>query len=883
MINKEFLITNDVLLKKLHSTKDGLDSAESTKRIEKYGLNELTHKKNFSALKILASQFTSYLVIILILAGLVSFALGEYLDAIGIFFIVVLNGVIGFLQEYKAENTMEALKKMVSEKTVVIRNGKKELIESRNLVPGDIVFLDEGSKVPADIRVIENYSLKVDESMLTGESLSVQKMILKQVNQKNYKEGSLFSGTLIVSGSAKGIVYSTGMSTEFGKIADLVNEEENEETQLDHQMNLLAKKLGKIILVIIILLFILGFFRGIDLVEMFMISVSLGVSAIPEGLPIVITLTLAMGILAISKKKALVRKMSVIESLGAATVICSDKTGTLTVNEMTVKNVYCEKEISIPGEGFDAKKHFKAPKSFFKLIDIGNNCNNSYVEFDKHGIHQKIVGDPTELALKVLGEKASHIKEYEKLDELPFTSDRKMMSTLHQIGNKKELFVKGAPEVLIEKCNKIVQSGKIVKLTKTKKEELLKINNAWGENALRVLGFAYKETKSAKGNEKDLIFVGLVGMIDPPRQEVKLALKKAQEAGIKVKVITGDNALTAKAIAESIGLTVTGVVEGSELEKMSDTELKEIITKTNLFARTNPKHKYRIVTLLKEMGEIVAVTGDGVNDAPALKKADVGIAMGIKGTGVSKEASDIILEDDNFATILNIIEEGRRVYANILSFVKFMLSANFDTITVVALVTLVGLPLPILPLQVLWINIATDSLPALALGTEPAEKGIMKKKPHKKGESLIKKFVPFLTLAVITQVIANVVVLIYGFHLDVINGINTLDLAVPSFARTLFFTEIVIFELILVFNCRGVKKSILRGGLLSNKKLVGAVAISFLLQLFIIYSPVAQIFFKTVPLTLEHWFILLVLALPAVIIPQIIHILHKKGLIKTDA
>jgi len=400
---------------------------------------------------------------------------------------------------------------------------------------------------------------------------------------------------------------------------------------------------------------------------------------------------------------------------------------------------------------------------------------------------------------------------------------------------------------------------------------------------LRVLGFAYKETSTAKGNEKDLIFVGLVGMIDPPRQEVKLALKKAQAAGIKVKIITGDNALTAKAIAESIGLTVTGVVEGNELEAMSDNKLKEILSTTNLFARTSPNHKYRIVTLLKEMGEIVAVTGDGVNDAPALKKADVGIAMGIKGTMVSKEASDIILEDDNFATILNIIEEGRRVYANILSFVKFMLSANFDTITVVAMVTLVGLPLPILPLQVLWINIATDSLPALALGTEPAEKGLMTKKPHKKGESLIKKFVPFLTLAVITQVIANIVILIYGFHLDVINGINTLDLAVPSFARTLFFTEIVIFELILVFNCRGVKKSLLRGGLLSNKKLVGAVGISFLLQLFIIYSPVAQIFFKTVPLTLEHWFILIVLALPAVIIPQIIHLLHRKGIIKTDA
>ena len=883
MLNKEFLVENKKLMNLLNTTSAGLSPNESTRRIEKYGYNELTQKKNFSLIKILISQFTSYLVIILIVAGLISFALGEYLDAIGIFFIVVLNGVIGFFQEYKTENTMEVLKKMVNEKTVVIRGGKKELIESKELVPGDVVFLDEGSKVPADIRVIENYSLKVDESMLTGESLSVKKRVLNKIDAKNYQEGTLFSGTLIVSGSGMGLVYSTAMNTEFGKIADLVNEAENEETELDIQMNSLAKKLGKLIIVIIILLFILGFFRGIDLVEMFMISVSLGVSAIPEGLPIVITLTLAMGILAISKKKALVRKMSVVESLGAATIICSDKTGTLTVNEMTVKKMWAGEEINVPGEGFDAKEKFKVKKEFFKLLDIGNNCNNSYIEFDTKKIHTKIVGDPTEIALKVVCEKTAHINAYKKLNEIPFTSERKIMSTIHNVNGQKELFVKGAPEVVLTKCTKIIQNGKIIKFTDAKKKELIKMNSDWGKNALRVLAFAYKKVNEKKASENDLIFVGLVGMIDPPRKEVKLALKKAQEAGIKVKIITGDNALTAKAIAESIGLKIGRIIEGNELEKMTDDELKKVINDVDLFARTNPNHKYRIVSLLKEMGEVVAVTGDGVNDAPALKKADIGIAMGIKGTQVSKEASDIILQDDNFATIINIIEEGRRVYANILSFVKYMLSANFDTIAVVGLATLVGLPLPILPLQVLWINIATDSLPALALGTEPTEKGIMKQKPHKKGESLIKKFIPFLSLAVITQIIANGVVLLYGLHLDLINGINTLDLAIPSFARTLFFTEIVIFELLLVFNCRGIKKSILRGGAFENKKLLVAVLISFILQLFIIYSPIGEIFFKTVPLGIEHWFVLIVLALPAIILPQVIHLLNKKGIIKTDA
>jgi P-type Ca2+ transporter type 2C len=873
-INQKFLIENKQVIEKLKSdSKIGLNEKEAQKRLEKNGLNEIKNEQKFSVLKILFRQFTSWLVIILIVAGMLALVLGEFLDGIGIFGIVVLNGVVGFLQEYKAENTMQALNKMVSEKTTVIRNGKKELIDTTKLVTGDIVYLDEGSKVPADTRILESYSLKVDESIITGESLPVNKHAIKKLNEKNYFEGNLRSNTLIVSGSCLGIIFATGMDTSFGKIASMVMEEEKEETLLDKQMNNLGKKLGKMIIGIVILLFILGLFRGIELIEMFMVAVSLGVSAIPEGLPIVITLTLALGIQAIARKKALVRKMSVIESLGAATIICSDKTGTLTVNEMTVRKVFVNKERAVLGEGYNIKDKIRlSTKEEKKLLEICENCNNSFVDLVGK---KRIVGDPTEIALKVLARKAKYAKEFVKIDEEPFTSERKMMSTLHKTKNGNELFVKGAPEEILEKCSKILINGRERKLGKKEKKELLEKNKVWAQDALRVLAFAYKKTKENKCIEKDLVFVGLVGMIDPPRKEVKSALEIARKAGIKVKIITGDNALTAKAIAERIGLDIKRVVDGKEIDDLTDHEMKVVLKEANLFARTNPRHKHRIVSLLKEMGEIVAVTGDGVNDAPALKKADVGIAMGIKGTQVSKEAADIILEDDNFATIINIIKEGRRVYANILSFVKFMLSANFDTLAVVGLMTLGGLPLPILPLQVLWINIATDSLPALALGTEEGDPGLMKKHPHKKGEKLIMKFAPFLSAAVLLQIVANTIIFVFGLCLDSMLGINSFDLSQPSIARTMLFTEIVIFELLLVFNCRGIKKSLLKHGFFKNKKLILAVIASFILQLAIIYYPPAQVLFRTVGLGFLEWILIFLLASPALILPQIVSVAGK--------
>ncbi|MFA5763645.1 MAG: cation-translocating P-type ATPase [archaeon] len=868
-LTKEMLISNSDLLKELNSNVTGLSDEEVLKRREKFGFNELKKEKSFSVLKIFISQFTSIFVIILIIAGLLSLFLGEMIDGIGIFSIIIINGIIGFFQEYKAENTLATLKQMTTEKAIVIRNGKKELVDTKEVVPGDIIFLEEGAKIPADARVLESFSMKVDEAIITGESFAVEKKVITNIDEKNAQECNLFSSTLVVAGSATALIYGTGMNTSFGRIASLVMEEEKETTLLDKQLDDLAKKLGIFIVGLVTIIFILGFVRNISVVEMFMVSVSLGVSAIPEGLPIIVTLTLALGIQAIAKQNALVRKMSVVESLGAATVICSDKTGTLTKNEMTVTKIFASVEKNILGTGYLVKSFFVPSVDEKRLLEVCQNCNNSFVE------GEKTVGDPTEIALKVLALKSKYVNEFKKIDELAFNSTRKMMSTLHSTDKQNILFVKGAPEEVLKNCTKILQNGKIITFDKKTKDELLAKNCDWANQALRVIACAYKETSETKCNESDLVFVGLVGMFDPPREEVKEALALAKQAQIDVKIITGDNELTAKAIAENIGLKVRNIVLGKDIDALSDDALKVLIKDSNLFARTNPEHKYRIVSLLKEMGEIVAVTGDGVNDAPALKKADIGIAMGIKGTSVSKEASDIILQDDNFATIISIIREGRRVYANIISFIKFLLSANFVTLAVVGLVTLVGLPLPLLPLQILWINIATDSLPALALGVETADKKIMNKQPHKKGESFIKKMLPFLLTATIFQIIANGILVLYGFHLDALAGINSFDLAVASFARTLFFTQTVLFELLLVFNCRGIGKSILRHGFFENKKLVIAVLISLILQLMLLYVPFFNVMFKTIPLGFDLWLIMLVLVSPTIIIPQVVEKIEK--------
>ena len=854
------LLTN---MSKSNYFEKGLTTGQVQKQIKKYGYNEIPIKKEFSLLKILLSQFASFLIIVLIGAGGISIFLGEIVDGIAIFCIVFLNAIIGFIQEYKAENAVSALKKMVVPVTIVLRNGQEQELPIKELVPDDIIILSEGDKIPADLELIEAYSLKIDESILTGESVASN----KKAGGKG-REILLFKGTLVTTGRAKAKVIGTGINTEFGKIIKLVSKQKKTRSPLSEQLDQLGKKLGIVVLIMITILFGLGFLRQIPALEMLMTSVALGVSAIPEGMPIIVTLTLALGVQTLARQKAIVRKMNSIETLGATTIICSDKTGTLTLNEMTVKKIYTwGKEEEIPGIGYKLKEKIslKTPEEK-RLIEICENCNNAF--FDKN-----ILGDPTEIALKVLARKASFKKTYKRLDENVFTSERKMMSSLHKIGREKIIFAKGAFEEILEKSTQILKNGEIKRLTPTDRKQIKKLAEEYSLEALRVLAYAYKK-HTGKFDEKDLIFVGLTGMIDPPRKTVKKSIEIAQRAGIQVKIVTGDNALTAKAVGEKIGLEVENIITGDQLDRLSDKKLLKLLPVTQIFARTKPEHKYRIVNLLKKHGDVVAVTGDGVNDAPALKHANVGIAMGIKGTEATKEVADIVLKDDNFSTIVTTIKEGRRIYHNILAFIKYMLSANFITIVVVAIVTILGYPLPILPLQILWLNIATDALPALALGNSPAAKGIMEEKPHPKKENIFKKFFGFILIAGLIQTVVNLLLYFYGLEIDKSLGINTAELHTVSHARTFVFTQTVVFELLFAFVCKEEKLTSIKS-MFSNKSLIGAFFISFTLHLIMIYAPFMQTIFKVTPLTLSEWGLIFLGASTAFLIPSITNTVRK--------
>lgn len=838
----------------------GLKNKEKIKLQERYGLNEIPEKRQYRGLKILLNQISSWLIIILFLAGIAAYLMGENLDAYAIFSIVAINAIIGFIQEYKAEKAIESLKKLVVPTATVIREGSQLQINAINLVPGDIVILQEGEKIQADMEILESFSMNVDESILTGESETV----LKKLGDK------IFKGTLITSGRGLAVVKTIGEKTEFGKIIKFLGKENDNSTPLSIQLESLGKKLGLLIISIIIILLILGIFRGIDFANMFFIAISLGVSAIPEGLPIIVTLTLAISVQSLAKKNAIVRKMKAIEGLGATTVICSDKTGTLTLNEMTVEKIFTNfEEFSVKGVGYETTPLQKRPKELpEKLLEIATNCNNAF-------LGKTLIGDPTEIALKVMAKKFGIKTEIEKIDEIAFTSERKMMSTVHLLGKEKQIFAKGAFEEIIKRCKYILLNGKIKKITKPQIQALKTQVEKYSMQALRTLAFAYKPFDK-EYNEDDLVFVGITALKDPPRKSAKKSLKIAIDAGIQIKIITGDHALTAKAIGEQLGLKNAKIVTGEEIDKLTDKKLLALIKDTQIFARTSPEHKFRIVSLLQKDGEIVAVTGDGVNDAPALKHADVGIAMGIKGSEASKEVADIILRDDNFSTIVKTIEEGRRIYKNILSFIKFLLSANFDSLSTVAVLTIINLPLPLLPLQILWINLATDGLPALALGTTTRkDENIMKEAPHPKKENILGKFISFILTAAFLQTIINLLIYFYGKHLDLLHQINTYDLSIPSFARTMVFTQIIIFELVFVFICKE-EKNISIKTFTSDKKILLAVLISFVLNIAIIYTPIFQEIFKTKPLGLTEWSVIIMGSLSALIVPFIDR--HTKNL-----
>ncbi|MCW3999961.1 MAG: cation-translocating P-type ATPase [Candidatus Bathyarchaeota archaeon] len=819
-------------LTKLESSKTGLTSTEAAKRLQKYGPNQLITAKKTSPIKIFLAQFKSVLILILIAAALVSFATGHQFDAAIILIIVVISSALGFVQEYRAERALEALTRMLVPIASVIRDGHELQVPAKDIVPGDILALKEGEKVAADARLIEINNLHVNEAPLTGESIPVGKELQAVAENAAIldKKNMVFSGTEVTCGKGKALVVASGMNTEFGKIAGQVASVEKKETPLEKRTKEIGKWLGAAALIVSISVIILGVLRGLDLLEMFLFGIALAVAAVPEALPAIVTGSLAVGMYKMAKKNALVRKMPAVETLGSTTVICTDKTGTLTKGEMTVRKIYADGQtFDVSGVGYSPQGKIEADqkalesKCFSLLMKGAALCNDAEVVLEDN--KWVVKGDPTEGALVVATLKAG-IKHqelrsaYQRINEFPFSSDRKRMTTIHaqESEDQKTIFMKGAPEIILRYCTAICRGNKTESLTENQLKEILKQNEKMASDGLRVLGIAYKEKAAdpshfkEETSESELVFLGLVGMMDPPRKEVMDAVKLCRKIKIKPVMITGDHKLTALAVAKELGIYREGdeVLTGEELERMSQEELEAKVRKVSVYARVSPLHKLKIVEAWKKLGEIVAMTGDGVNDAPALKKADIGVAMGITGTEVTKESADLVLADDNFATIVNAVEMGRWTYDNIKKYLTYLLQANLVEIIILSFAVLAGFPLPLIPVQILYINLATDGLPAIALGLSPPEPDIMKRPPRSPKETIFTKDVKVFLLRAI---LIEVPLLIWVFT-------SALPLG-EEIARTRLFLVLVFFELVLALSCRSLKYNITKAP--PHKLLVGTV------------------------------------------------------------
>lgn len=840
-----YKLTANESLHQLNSIEPGLTAEEAKKRLLEFGENKIVEKKRKTALQIFLDQFKSVLIIILLVATLVSIFLGEILDAAVIFAIVILNALLGFYQERKAEKILEALKKLASPNAKVLRDGSAKIIKSEEIVPGDILLLAAGDKIQADCRLLESINLKIDESSLTGESVPVEKNI-EEINNTailSERHCMLYAATTVVYGHCKALVTATAMTTEFGHIAASIQCEE-EKTPLQKKMDKLGAQLGALFLCLCTIIFIVGLSIGMKPIEIFLISIALAVAAVPEGLLASITTALSLGVYRMAQKKAVIRKLTAVETLGSTTVICTDKTGTLTVNAMTVRKIYNNgRIIDVSGEGYSTDGKFSVNEKEINvdgdlklLLQIGMQCNDATLQ----------IGDPTEIALLVSAKKAGldFEKKQKRLDEIEFTSERKMMSILSD-----RIYAKGAIENLLKKCTKIFENGKARNLIQKDIEEINKMTAGFASQGLRVLGFAYKDAE--KLEESDLVFAGLQAMIDPPRKEAKDAIKKCHTAGIKVVMITGDHKETALAIARELGLTdhkTDGLaLTGLELDEMDDSQLENIVEKVSVYARVSPLHKVRITEALRKKGHVVAMTGDGINDAIALKKADIGIAMGITGTDVAKEASDIVLTDDNFATIVNAVEEGRGIYDNIKKVIAFLLSGNIAEVLIIFIAILLGMPMPLAAIQILWINLVTDGLPALALSVDPIDKGIMSRKPRPRDESIWQG----IWKAIVGYGAIATVCVLALFSL----GLNESLIK----AQTMAFTSLIIFEKFQSFSWRSLDRPVL-GELFRNKWLIYATLLTLSLQIVILYTPLNQIF-KVMPLNLFDWGIIIGLAL----------------------
>ena len=861
-------------LAELKSSEKGLSSHEAKKRLEKHGYNQIEEKEKISAFRIFIGQFKSFIIWILIIAVIISAFLGEMVDAAVILAIVVLNAIFGFMQEYKAEKAIEALKNMASLKATVLRDGNEFEIDAKEVVPGDIIILSEGEKIPADARLIEIVMLETQEASLTGESLPVPKhlrVLDKDVGIAD-RVNMVFSGTIITKGKGKAVATATGMKTEIGKIAHMIQTVKQETTPLQKKLEKLSKFIAVLVLAICAVVFLVGILRGGNAIDMLISAVSLAVAAIPEGLPAIVTISLALGVQRMVKRNALMRKLPSVETLGSCTVICSDKTGTLTHNEMTVKKIYVNnKVVDVSGSGYSPEGKFSSdPKEFLPLLRAGALCNDASLDKNKSW---NIIGDPTEGALLVSAAKAGFWKKelelrFKRVEEIIFSSERKRMTTIHKAGNDKIAYMKGAPDVVLELCTKMLVNGKEIALSKSDKENILRANEEFASSALRVLGFAYKKLyENEKDIEKGMTFVGLQGMIDPPRAEAKSAIAKCKKAGIKVVMITGDHKATAMAVARELDIQGRAIT-GQELDKINNFE--DIVEDIAIYARVNPEHKLKIVDALKKRGHIVAMTGDGVNDAPALKKADIGIAMGITGTDVSKEASDMILMDDNFVSIVNAIEEGRTIFDNIRKFVDYLLSSNMGEVLtmligIILFTTAEGSTLlPLLALQILWINLITDGLPALALGVEPPEKGVMERLPVIPKEKIMNNE-RIIMMLIIGIIMAIGTLGIFKYCMPETNII---------YAQTMAFTTLVMFQMFNVLNQRSERESLFKIGIFKNIWLWGAIIVSVGLQFLVLYTPLNSIF-RVVPLTGIDWLIVVAVSASVFVAVEIIKLARK--------
>jgi len=905
----------DQVLRDLGSTKNGLSNEEAKTRLQQYGFNELKERRRRTPLQMFLSEFKDIFILLLIAAIIFSVAIGyyelqqpplpgqppkdvleTYADAIVIGAIVILVAVAGFVQEYRAEKALEALRKLAAPKARVFRHDRETIIPAREIVPGDILVLESGDIVSADGRLIESVELKTNEAVLTGESTPISKVaaaILPPDTNVNDRRNIIFTATQIVYGRGKSVVTATGMRTEFGKIAELVQEAEEEETPLQRRLDSFAKKIAKVVVAVCLVIFALEAFevasvmwhgKGVleleGFIQAFMSSISLAVSAVPEGLPAIVTISLALGAREFAKRNAIIRKLSAAEGLGAVTVICSDKTGTLTKGEMTVRRLYAgNRLIDVSGVGYEPKGEFQQDSGPINpandtevstLLRIGSLCSNA--KLDQNEKRQwMIMGDPTEGALIVAATKAglseeTLSKEYPRIGEVPFTSERKRMTTIHLTPEKRKVaFMKGAPEIVLERCNRVLENGEETILSETKRERILEVNEQMAASALRVLAMAYRRLPdelndfNEKTTEEGLVFVGLEGMIDPPREEAIEANKKCETAGIRAVMITGDHKLTAVAVAKEIGIMKEGglVLTGAELEATSDKEFEKIVENVTVYARVSPEHKLRIVKALKAKGHIVAMTGDGVNDAPAVKAADIGVSMGITGTDVTREASDLVLTDDNFATIVKAVEQGRVIYDNIRKYARFLISCNFDELLVIGSFAILGgifgpelFPLPLLPAMILWINLVTDGAPAVALATDPPDEDVMERKPRRPEEGILHGMGAFIVASFLLQAAGTILVFCLEYYVWPAHGFGTEETLRE--ARTTAFVQAAMFELFVVWNCRSETRSVWRMGRGSfrNRFFVIAEIVSIIATPGITYVPITAKMFGLSPLSL---------------------------------